>query len=56
LFSQTITMRSASAYESGLRRTELTTLKMAVLAPIPSPSVRMATAVKPGFWVSSRNP
>ena len=33
---------------SGRSSTPLTTLKMALLAPMPSASVRMATTVKPG--------
>jgi len=40
----------------GRRRTPLTRLKMAVLAPIPSASVSTATAVKPGFLISMRAP
>src|SRR5207302_3242084 len=39
---------SASGYGSGRSRTALTMLKMAVLAPIPSASVRTATKVNPG--------
>src|SRR5436305_1674760 len=39
---------SASGYGSGRSRTALTMLKMAVLAPIPSASVRTATNVNPG--------
>jgi hypothetical protein len=34
----------------------LTTLKIAVLAPIPSASVTIATAVKPGLRASTRVP
>jgi hypothetical protein len=34
-------MRSASGYGSGRSSTPLITLKIAVLAPMPSPSVRM---------------
>src|SRR3954454_10666558 len=45
---QTPTRRSASGYGRGLTRTPLTTLKIAVLAPIPSPSVRTATTEKSG--------
>ncbi len=40
--------RSASRYGSGSRRTPCTTLKMALVAPMPSASVSTATAVKPG--------
>src|SRR5690348_7587544 len=39
-----------SGYGSGLSRTALTTLKMAVFAPMPSASVSTATAVKPGCF------
>src|SRR5437773_11047107 len=39
---------SASGYGSGRSRTALTMLKMAVLAPMPSASVRTATKVNPG--------
>ena len=35
---------------SGRRSTPLTTLKMAVFAPMPSASVRMAIAVNPGLF------
>src|ERR1700682_5556072 len=40
----------------GERRVAYTTLKMAVLAPIPRMSARRATEVKPGFLSSSRRP
>jgi len=46
--------RSGSGNGSGLSRTPLTTLKIAVLAPMPRAIVRMATAEKPGFLMSSR--
>jgi hypothetical protein len=49
------TMRSGSGYGSGFSKTAFTTVKMAVLAPMPSASVRTATAVKPGFLRSVRN-
>jgi hypothetical protein len=49
------TMRCGSANGSGRISTPLTTLKIAVLAPIPSARVMTATAVKPGFFVSARN-
>ena len=49
---QTITNRSGSEYGSGCKSTPLTTLKIAVFAPMPSASVRIATAVKPGFFAS----
>ena len=48
-FSSTRTIRSALAYGSGLRRTPSTKLKMAVFAPMPIASVRMATIVKAGL-------
>src|SRR5437879_8299103 len=46
---------SASGYGSGRRRTALTMLKMAVLAPIPSASVTIATAENAGFLINCRN-
>jgi hypothetical protein len=36
--------------------TASTTLKIAVLAPMPSANVNTATAVKPGFFASIRAP
>ncbi len=36
--------RSGGGYGSGFRMTPLTTLKIAVLAPMPSASVRTVTA------------
>src|ERR687891_301122 len=42
------TSRSGEGKGSGFNNTALTTLKMAVFAPIPSPSVRIATNVNPG--------
>src|SRR5580698_8235455 len=50
------TMRSGSGYESGWSRTALTTEKMAVLAPMPRASVRMATSEKPGLLRRLRRP
>ena len=44
----TSTMRLASTPGSGLSSTALIQLKIVVLAPMPSASVRIATAVKPG--------
>ncbi len=44
----TPTSRSASSNGSGLSRTPRTTLKMAVLAPMPSASVKMAISVNMG--------
>ena len=54
LLSQIRTSWSGSANGSGLSITALTTLKMAVLAPTPSASVRAATAVNPGLLRSAR--
>ena len=48
------TRRSASAYGSGRSSTAFTTLKMAVVAPIPSASVSTATSVKPGVLRKAR--
>src|SRR5450432_297124 len=45
---QTPTSAPASGYGSGLISTPLTTLKMAVVAPIPSASVTSAMAVNAG--------
>ena len=49
LVSQTITRRSGSWNGRRCSMAALTTLKIAVLAPMPSASVRAATAVKPGL-------
>jgi len=46
--------RSASAKGSGRNTTVLTTLKRAVLAPIPRPRVRTATATNAGDLASDR--
>ncbi len=51
-----LTMRSGSGYASGRSSTAFTTVKIAVLAPMPSASVRTATAVKPGLFLSIRKP
>jgi hypothetical protein len=40
----------------GVRRAAFTTLKIAVLAPMPSARVRTAMMVKPGFLYSTRAP
>jgi hypothetical protein len=40
--------RSGCGYWSGCRTTPLTTLKIAVLAPMPSASVRIATMLNAG--------
>jgi hypothetical protein len=48
-------MRSGSRYDgSGRSSTPLTTVKIVVVAPMPSPSVRIATAAKPGLRRSVR--
>jgi hypothetical protein len=54
LLSQTRTRRSGSVNGSGRSITALTTLKMAVVAPTPSASVRAAMAVKPGLFRRAR--
>src|SRR5436853_7888679 len=46
---------SESGYGSGRSRTALTTLKIAVFAPIPSESAKMAMKVKPGCFSNCRN-
>src|SRR2546429_6541377 len=46
--------RSGSGPGMGFNSVELTTLKMAVFAPMPSASVSTATAVKPGFFSNWR--
>ena len=50
------TSRSESVYGNGLNTTALTTLKMAVLAPMPSASVMIAIAVKAGRFINNRMP
>src|SRR5215472_1261241 len=47
LLLQIMTSRFGFWYGSGCRRTEFTMPKMAVEAPIPSPSVKTVTAVRP---------
>jgi hypothetical protein len=49
-----VTSRSASGSASGLSTTASTVLNIAVAAPIPIATIRMATAVKPGVAVSWR--
>src|SRR5438874_5929369 len=46
--------RSVAGSGSGLSNAVLTTLKIAVFAPMPSARVSTATAVKPGFFSSWR--
>ena len=52
--TRTRTTRSASTYGSGFNRTPWTTLKMAVVAPMPSASASTATVVKTGLPPSDR--
>src|SRR5882724_10892575 len=54
LDSHRVAILSESLYGSGLNKTVSTTLKMAVLAPMPKARVKIATAAKPGFFNSSR--
>ena len=49
-----IARRSGSVYGSGRSSTALTTLKIAVLAPMPRAIVRMAVTVNAGFLRSVR--
>src|SRR5215469_11812830 len=53
--SHSMTSWPAFGYGRGLKRTAFTTLKMAVLAPIPSASVNTATKAKPGLLRNCRN-
>src|SRR6185295_923981 len=53
--AQTKTSRDESRNGSGASNIARTTLKIAVLAPMPSASVMMATAVKPGDRRSPRH-
>src|ERR1041385_6241095 len=46
--SQTATNSSGWGYGKGFRRIPLTTLKMAVFAPMPTANVRVATALNRG--------
>jgi hypothetical protein len=45
---------AGSSIASGCRKTALITVKIAVLAPIPSASESTATVVNPGFFTSTR--
>src|SRR5262249_46377218 len=49
-----VASRSGFAYGSGRNSTALTTLKIAVVAPIPSPMVAIAVTVKAGLFLSVR--
>ena len=51
--SHSATSRSGALYGSGRSSTALTTLKMAVLAPMPIARVKVTTAVKPGCFLNS---
>ena len=51
---QTITIRSGSLNGNGRNSVALTTLKIAVFAPIPSASVNTATRENPGRFNSVR--
>ena len=55
MYDEIATSSSGFEYGSGLRRTAYTTLKMAVLAPMPSASVQMAAAAKPGVLRNERS-
>ena len=48
-------IRNSAVYGVGTMRTPLLMLKIAVAAPMPRPSVRTATAVKPGARLSIRS-
>ena len=49
-------MRSASANGSGLKTTALTTVKIAVLTPMPRPRMTMPAIAKPGLLTRVRAP
>src|SRR5262249_38146798 len=49
------TSRSGSRYGGGSRRTTLTTVKMALVPPMPSASVSAQAAVKPGALAIRRS-
>src|SRR5437660_4501415 len=53
-FSETNTSHPGSLNGGGRSSTALTTLKIAVFAPMPSASVSTATMVKPGFFSNWR--
>jgi hypothetical protein len=48
--------RSAFLYGRGLRRTLSTTLQIAVVAPMPKASVRIATTANAGPFLRIRKP
>ena len=49
-----VTRRSGWSYGSERNSTALTSEKIAVLAPIPSASVRITTSENPGWWTRRR--
>ena len=53
-----VTTITRSGWSNGIgrRTTALTTLKIAVVAPMPSARVRMAVAAKPGWRIRVRMP
>ena len=55
LFSLTITSCSGRSYGSGFSSSAWVTVKIAVLAPMPSASVMIATAVTPGLSQQQAN-
>jgi hypothetical protein len=52
---ETTASDAGSLTARGRSRTAYTTLKAAVFAPMPSPSVMQAVAKNPGFFASRRN-
>src|SRR6266511_2033646 len=56
MVDQRNTSRLASGYGNGRSSTASTTLKMAVLAPMPSAKVTTAMSAKIGFFTSIRKP
>jgi hypothetical protein len=54
--SKIIANRLGSLNGNGRSKTVFTTLKIAVFAPMPSASVSIAIAVKPGFFANIRAP
>jgi hypothetical protein len=56
LLSQTLTNASACANGKGSSITAFTTLKMVVVAPIPSAKISTTSAAKPGFVRRARVP
>ena len=52
---QIIMIRLACGYGRGSNRIGFTALKIAVVAPMPSPRIKMAVQAKPGFFRSCRS-